>query len=112
MNIHCLFDLFAGMLHDKNIPVYFTIERYNTITGDVLETSPFSDKGKFEANPNNSVVLEISDTESICAILKMTPGVVLGNMSGILIITSLKPFNSIKRKIPFCTHYASMKVML
>lgn len=87
MNIHCLFDLFAGMLHDKKIPVSFAVERYNVHTGDVLEISSLSNKDKFEMNPNNTVVLEISDTESIRAILKMTSGVILGNMSGILIFS-------------------------
>ena len=87
MNIHCLFDLFAGILHDREIPVYFVIERYNIQTGDVLETSSLSDKDKFEMNSDNTVVFEISNTEAIRAILKMSPKVILGNMSGILIFT-------------------------
>ena len=37
--------------------------------------------------PDNTVVLEISDAESIRAILKITPEIVLGNMSGILFFT-------------------------
>jgi len=87
MNIHCLFDLFAGMLHDKNIPVYFVIERYDVNTGKVLEISSLSDKEKFEMTPDNTIVLAISDTESIRAILKITPGIILGNISGTLVIT-------------------------
>ena len=87
MNIHCFFDLFAGMLHDKDIPVFFVVERYNVHTGEILETSSLSDKDKFEMNSGNTVVIEISNTESIRAILKITPGVILGNMSGILTIT-------------------------
>jgi hypothetical protein len=75
------------MLHDKSIPVYFTLERYHIHTGAVLETSLPSDKYEFVMKPDNTIVLEISDTESIRAILKITPAVILGNMSGILIIT-------------------------
>ncbi len=87
LNIYCLSDLFAGMLHDMNIPASFVVERFNIKTNEILETSLFPDKKQ----PNAAIqtfVIEISDTEAIRAILELTPTVVLGSMTGLLIWTT------------------------
>ncbi|MDR2040234.1 MAG: winged helix-turn-helix domain-containing protein [Bacteroidales bacterium] len=87
MNIYCLSDLFAGMLYDRNIPVSFVIERFDTGTGTILETSLFPDEKQREMNPELSIVSEISDTEAVRAILQVSPATVFGRMNGTLICT-------------------------
>lgn len=86
MNIYCLSDLFAGMLHDKDIPLLFVIERHNIKTNAVLETSRFPDEHPtIHKKYENSITLEISDTEAICAKLQITPMVVFRNVAGTLV---------------------------
>jgi hypothetical protein len=85
MNIYCLADLFAGMLHDRNIPVYFVIERIDVSTGKTLESSLLPDKKQPEMNPATAIMMDISEHEALRAILQITPGVVLGNMTDVLI---------------------------
>lgn len=89
MNIYCLYDLFAGMLHDKNIPVFFVIERYSISTGAVLETTLLPNEEYTHTKYENIIVLEISDTEAIRAMLQLTPGAILGNMTETLLYTAL-----------------------
>ena len=87
MNINCLADLFAGMLHDKDIPVYFVIERYDIETGKILDTSLLPDKKQPEMNLHTTAVLEISEKEALRAIMEIKPVVVFGQMTGTLIFT-------------------------
>jgi hypothetical protein len=85
MNIYCLSDLFAGMLHDRNIPVYFVIERFDVSSGKVLDSSLLPDKKQPKMNPAQTITLDISEHEALRAILHITPGVVLGQMTDVLI---------------------------
>jgi DNA-binding winged helix-turn-helix (wHTH) protein len=85
MNIHCLADLFAGMLHDRNIPVNFVIEKFDMSSGKVLDSSLLPDKKQPEMNPATTIIMDISEHEALRAILQITPGVVLGNMTEVLI---------------------------
>ena len=87
MNINCLADLFAGMLHEKDIPAYFVIERFDVLTGKILDTSLLPDKKQPEMNPETTLLLEISEKEFLRAVMQITPGVVLGQMTGALIPT-------------------------
>lgn len=87
MNINCLADLFAGMLHDRNIPVYFVIERFDVSTGDILDTSLLPDKKQLKMKPETTLFLEISDNESLRAIMQITPGIIFGRMADILVVT-------------------------
>ena len=87
MNINCLADLFGGMLHDKGIPAYFVIERFDVVTGKVLDTSLLPDKKQPKTNPETTIFLEISEKESLRAILQITPGIVFGQIRGILVLT-------------------------
>lgn len=87
LNIYCLADLFAGMLHDRTIPISFVIERFDISTGKILETSLVPGKKQPKVNPENTMVIEISDTEAVRAILQVTPGTVLTRMNGTLIST-------------------------
>jgi DNA-binding winged helix-turn-helix (wHTH) protein len=84
MNINCLSDLFAGLLHDKDIPLYFVIERFNIASGKVMESSLLPDKKQPEADAETTIVLNISEKESIRAVLQLTPGIVFGRMYGCL----------------------------
>ena len=90
LNIYCLADLFAGMLHDRDIPVSFVVERFDTGTGKVMETSllPDKDKKQPKIHHTNTIISEISDHEAIRAILQITPGIVFVRMTGILIWTA------------------------
>ncbi|MDR0743493.1 MAG: winged helix-turn-helix domain-containing protein [Tannerella sp.] len=87
MNIYCLADLFAGMLHERDIPVYFVIERFDILSGEVLDSSLLPDKAQPEMNPEATVILSISEKESLRAILQLTPGMILNRMTGYLIAT-------------------------
>lgn len=87
MNIYCLADLFAGMLHDKNISVPFAIERYNIETGDVMETSLFPEKKLPKTKYETLIISEISDKEAIRTIINITPGVMLKHMADIFTFT-------------------------
>ena len=87
MNINCLADLFAGMLHDKDVPVYFVIERFDIETGKIVDTSLLPDKRPLDMNVHAMSVLEISEKEALRAIIEMKPVIVLGRMKGTLALT-------------------------
>ncbi len=87
LNIYCLADLFAGMLHDRDIPISFVIERFDIKTGKILETSLLPNKKQPEMNHSNTIISEISDKEAIRAVLQITPGTVFARMAGVLICT-------------------------
>jgi len=91
MNIYCLSDLFAGMLHDKDIPVSFIIERYNTATDAILESTLLPNEERKETGYNNNTILavEISEAESVRAIMLITPGIIFKNIVGTLLWTIL-----------------------
>jgi DNA-binding response OmpR family regulator len=82
MNIYCLADLFAGILHEKHIPVYFVIEKFDVSSGVVLDSSLLPDKKQPEMNPASTIVLPVSEREALRAVLRLTPGTVLGRMQG------------------------------
>ncbi len=87
MNIYCLADLFAGMLHDRDIPVYFVIERFEVLSGEVLDSSLLPDKPQPDMNPETTLVLPVSEKESLRVLLQLTPGVVFSRMAGYLMGT-------------------------
>ena len=87
LNIFCLADLFAGMLHEKDIPVSFVLERFDANTGKTLDTSLLSGKEQPETASENIIISQISEKEAIRAILQITPGTVLARMTGILVFT-------------------------
>lgn len=87
MNINCLADLFAGMLHDKDIAAYFVIERLDVLTDDVLDTSLLPDKKQVKMKSETTLLLEISEKESLRAIMQITPGIIFGRMAGVLTLT-------------------------
>ena len=88
MNINCLADLFAGMLHDKNIPVYFVIERFDIVTGEVLDTSLLPDKKQPRIDSQATIIMDISEKEALRAILEMKPNIVLGQMTWIIVLST------------------------
>ncbi|MDR2920117.1 MAG: helix-turn-helix domain-containing protein [Tannerella sp.] len=87
MNINCLSDLFAGILHDEDIPIYFVVERFDTETGDILDTSLLPDKRPLVSDEGTLLFIKISDKESLRAILEITPAIVFGRMSETLFCT-------------------------
>jgi Response regulators consisting of a CheY-like receiver domain and a winged-helix DNA-binding domain len=87
MNINCLADLFAGMLYEKGITAYFVVERFDVESRKVLDTSLLPDKRQPKMNPENTILLEISEKESLRAIIEMKASVVYGQMTGTFVIT-------------------------
>jgi succinate dehydrogenase hydrophobic anchor subunit len=81
ININCLADLFSGMLFEKDIPVHFVIERFNTSTGEILDSSLLPDKKQPKINPETTVIMDISDKESLRAVIQITPGVIFRRMA-------------------------------
>ena len=102
LNIYCLADLFAGMLHDKDIPAAFVLERFDTTTGEVFETSMLL--GKKQPDSENIIILQMSDKEAIRVIMQMTPGIVLASMTGTLVCTfCLFSITLIFIILPYCS---------
>lgn len=89
MNIYCLADLFAGMLHDINLSASFTIERYNINTGNIIESSLISGEKQTRKKSDMVITTKISEDEAVRAILYMNPGIVLGSIGKILVFTIL-----------------------
>ena len=87
LNIYCLADLFAGMLYDMEMPVAFVIERFDKTTGEVLETSLLPGKKQPEKIHKNVISSEISDKETIRAVLQLTPENVFMRMRGMLVFS-------------------------
>ena len=87
LNIYCLADLFAGMLHDKDIHVSFVLERFDVKTGEVFETSLLSGKKQPETASKNIIISQISDKEAIRTMLHLTTGAVMARMTGTIVFT-------------------------
>ena len=85
MNIYCMADLFAGILHDADIPVVFMIERIHTHTGELLETSVLPDKKQADVKRSITIDLTISNAEFLRGTIQLTPNIVLGRISGTLV---------------------------
>ena len=87
LNIHCLADLFAGALHDKNMPVCFVIERFNKANGQVLENSLLSKNDQTITKPTYVFFSDISKTEAFKVMLQFSPMVILRQISSVLVGT-------------------------
>jgi hypothetical protein len=83
LNIHCLADLFAGALHEKGIPTSFVIERFNPVSGALLETSAVPNGGAGNMF-THVLITNVSATEGLRANLRFTRGAVFGRMTGML----------------------------
>jgi hypothetical protein len=83
LNIHCLADLFAGALHDKGIPILFVIERFNPVTGELLETSAIPNGGTGNVF-THVIITNVSETEGLRANLQFTKGSIFSRMMGTL----------------------------
>jgi len=81
INIDCLADLYSGMLFDKDIKANFVVERFNTTTGEILDSSLHPDKIQPKEDPEMTIVMDISETESLRAVLQIPPGVIFRRMS-------------------------------
>ena len=85
INIFCLADLYSGMLFEKDIPANFVIERFNTFTGETIDSSLLPDKKKPKSKPETTFVMDISEKESLRAVLEITSGVIFRRMTGDII---------------------------
>ncbi len=88
LNIYCLSDLFAGVLHDADMAVLFDIERVNVHTGEVLETAVSTNQKVRNGKPAIIIVSDLSDKELLRANLYFGPSVVLRRMGGTVVWTS------------------------
>ena len=81
INIDCLADLYSGMLFEKDIPAHFVVERFDRTTGEILDSSRLPDNKQPEASPGTTIVMDISNTESLRAVLQIPTGVILRRMT-------------------------------
>ncbi|MDR2802004.1 MAG: winged helix-turn-helix domain-containing protein [Prevotellaceae bacterium] len=86
LNIYCLSDLFAGELYDRGLPLDFAIERFDLVTGKLVESTAHMIDGM----PERSAQITIRNTtaEGLQATLQFRKSVIFGQMTGLL-ITSL-----------------------
>jgi len=75
------------MLYEKKIPVFFVLERMNTRTGEVLESTLLSGHQQPKMIRENTIISEMSDKEAIRVILEITPETVFASMTGTLTCT-------------------------
>jgi Response regulators consisting of a CheY-like receiver domain and a winged-helix DNA-binding domain len=87
LNIHCLSDLFSGALYEKNISITFDLERFATVSGEILETTAIA-KNSQTLSPKDVVEAEMSGTESLRANLYFSPLTIFGRMNRMLISTT------------------------
>ena len=87
LNIHCLADLFAGALHDKDMPVSFSIERFNKTSGEVLENSMLLKDKQTTSRTTYVFLSDISKDEAFRVMLQFSPKTVLRQINGTLITT-------------------------
>ena len=83
MNIHCLADLFAGALHEKEIQLSYVIERFNPVTNEVLESSLPGDSIS-SSFATHVIMTNVSETEGLRARLQFGHQEVFRRMSSIL----------------------------
>ena len=88
LNIHCLADLFAGSLHDKDISLTFVIERFNKMNGQILENSTPLGAKQTTSKATYVFFSDISKSEAFRVILQFSPTIVLWQIRGILASTT------------------------
>ncbi len=88
LNIHCLSDLFAGELHDRNIPLSFTIDHFNITTGKVIETTAMPGEDNTDTLSTHVIVTNISATEGLRAHLHFSKTAVFGQMTGVITLSA------------------------
>ena len=89
INIYCLADLFSGMLYENNNSLHFVVERFNTSTGEILDSSLLPDKEQPKSNLKTTIVIDVSEKESLRAVLFITNQMIFRRMAGFLISTAL-----------------------
>jgi hypothetical protein len=86
LNIYCLSDLFAGALQEKNIFLLFSIEYFNTATGEIIETT--AEKWHPAIRPTCSIIRSASAKTSLRANMQFSKTAVFKRMSGDIIISA------------------------
>ncbi|MDR2384870.1 MAG: winged helix-turn-helix domain-containing protein [Tannerella sp.] len=86
LNIYCLADLFAGELQEKNILASFTIDHFNTATGNIIETT--ADILNPAMPAKYVTVSNISASTSLRANLQFTNAAIFKRMSGAIAIST------------------------
>ncbi len=89
LNVHCLADLFAGVLFERGIQANFVVEKWNTKTNKMLATSDMSGKVQQQTKKSHVLVISISETEELQAKLEFEQIGVFRRMIGIIIISLL-----------------------
>jgi len=88
LNIYCLADLFAGALYDRDISLAFTIDRFNIMTGDILETTVPAGEKRPETVSTHVEVINISATEGLRANLRFSFPAVFSRMASVLLLSA------------------------
>ncbi|MDR1556909.1 MAG: winged helix-turn-helix domain-containing protein [Tannerellaceae bacterium] len=91
LNIYCLADLFAGELQEKNILASFTIDHFNTATGEIIETTTAGMQSP--VLPAKYVITaNISATTSLQAHIQFTNAAIFKRMIGEIVISTCLVF--------------------
>jgi hypothetical protein len=85
LNIYCLADLFAGELQEKNILLTFTIDHFNTATGEIMETT--ADLRNPAIPATYVITTTISASTSLRANLQFTNAAVFKRITGAIVVS-------------------------
>ncbi|MDR0694465.1 MAG: winged helix-turn-helix domain-containing protein [Prevotellaceae bacterium] len=86
LNIYCLSDLFAGELYDRGLPLGFSIERFDHVTGQLVETTAHLKNGTPE-HFSTQITIRSTTAENLQATLQFRKAVIFGQMTGTLIVS-------------------------
>ncbi len=89
LNIHCLSDLFAGALFERGIQADFVIEKRNPATSEVLSTSATPDAVIPGGKSTHTLIIGISETEELRALLHFEQSSIFRRMTSIIIASLL-----------------------
>ena len=87
LNIHCLADLFAGALHDKDMPAAFVIERFNKTSGEVFEDSALLKDKQTVRKTSYVFFSDISKDEAFRVALQFSPAIVFRQINDTIVST-------------------------
>ena len=92
INIYCMADLYAGLLYEKDIHANFVIERFETTTDEIFDSSLLPDKKQPKPDPAMTVVMDISGHESLRAVLEIPSIVIFRRMAGTIVLATVLTF--------------------
>ena len=77
VNIHCLAELFAGMMYERDIRASFVVERFDAYTGNAGEFFSFLSKKRPRSYHEFTTSLDVSGEEDVRAVVQVALRTVL-----------------------------------